>query len=353
MNDGKIDFANNLRGFAALSVVIFHLLSVFWIRADGVSGMTGNPVYTGPLPGLAELMGHLISVVNLGAFGVGLFFLISGFVIPFSLKKYSNKQFLLARFFRIYPAYLVGFLILLVVLFVGCWFYHHSYPYTSNVVIANSLLSWDLFNYPTIDGISWTLQIEIKFYLVCALFATIIRQNLYKNLLLLTFIFLIFSVLSIMFFNPVAAFLHYSKLINLVYVFQENSMFITFMFIGTAFHFYYFKAINKTQAVITIGLLLAFFATAWYVGAAKGSAGDSFFSYFLAIIIFSVCYFFKGHIKFNKMFGKLADISYSLYIVHAMSNYVLMRIFLTLGLNPYIVIFLGFGYAFAMAILLH
>jgi peptidoglycan/LPS O-acetylase OafA/YrhL len=42
-----------------------------------------------------------------GAFGVALFFLVSGFVIPFSLR--AGPSFLVARFFRIVAAAYVAY----------------------------------------------------------------------------------------------------------------------------------------------------------------------------------------------------------------------------------------------------
>ncbi|MCQ4062259.1 acyltransferase, partial [Klebsiella pneumoniae] len=59
------------------------------------------PVYLGWL--------HRLPQFNWGAFGVALFFLISGFVIPFSFVKATWLSFLVGRFFRIFPLYAVGF----------------------------------------------------------------------------------------------------------------------------------------------------------------------------------------------------------------------------------------------------
>ena len=46
--------------------------------------------------------------INAGRLGVVLFFAISGFVVPFSIKlahRYPVREFLVTRFFRLYPAY--------------------------------------------------------------------------------------------------------------------------------------------------------------------------------------------------------------------------------------------------------
>jgi len=41
-----------------------------------------------------------------GGFGVALFFLISGFVIPFSFLRYTRTGFAIARILRLWPAYM-------------------------------------------------------------------------------------------------------------------------------------------------------------------------------------------------------------------------------------------------------
>ena len=98
MTSQKIGFANSLRGIAALSVVTGHYLGTFWKITDAVAGLTGivrSPVVP---PVFAEFV--VSSPVNLGAFGVALFFLISGFVIPLSFQYYGRLDFIVARFFE-------------------------------------------------------------------------------------------------------------------------------------------------------------------------------------------------------------------------------------------------------------
>ena len=92
----KIEFANTMRGVAAMLVLVSHYLGVFWTNRQGVSRYT-------PLPPLPKQFStppfvewiHFGPWVNWGALGVGLFFLISGFVFPFSLGGRSRVSFAL------------------------------------------------------------------------------------------------------------------------------------------------------------------------------------------------------------------------------------------------------------------
>ena len=87
--NSRIDFANTLRGFAALAVVISHYYGVFWSSRAAVEAITNAPALpleTHAIPGYISWL-HIFPIFNWGAYGVALFFIISGFVIPFSLQK--------------------------------------------------------------------------------------------------------------------------------------------------------------------------------------------------------------------------------------------------------------------------
>ena len=82
----RLGWLDALRGFAALTVVWFHL----------------SPQMLGSERHL-EILRH----IDLGKYGVLLFFLVSGYVIPMSLERHGSlRRFWIGRLCRIYPAYL-------------------------------------------------------------------------------------------------------------------------------------------------------------------------------------------------------------------------------------------------------
>ena len=64
-----------------------------------------------------------------GYFGVALFFLISGFVIPLSVAKLSRSGFMVARIFRIWPTYLIGLAIAIFCIALNANLSGRSFPY--------------------------------------------------------------------------------------------------------------------------------------------------------------------------------------------------------------------------------
>jgi len=177
---GKFEFANTLRGFAAISVIIAHYFGVFWIARDAVAGFINAPV----LPFESYAIPSYIRVLNswpgfsFGEFGVALFFLISGFVIPFSFKENRSASFLVNRFFRIVPTYMVGFTVTLAALYYACSYFSVPWPYSMEEISIHYVPGLrDVMWSRNIDGIVWTLEAEVKFYLICAVFMPLFKRG--------------------------------------------------------------------------------------------------------------------------------------------------------------------------------
>lgn len=140
-----------IRGVGAVSVMVFHCLWHIVLIHDQTS-----------LP--ARFASWFLSYLDLGKFGVVVFFATSGYVIPFSLNKGKSHpvaSFLISRFFRLYPAYWVS-------LFLGSallWRWTIGWK----LFLANATMLQSFFRLQDALGVYWTLQIELVFYAVCAI----------------------------------------------------------------------------------------------------------------------------------------------------------------------------------------
>ncbi|MGH1572241.1 acyltransferase family protein [Methylobacterium sp. P31] len=144
----RIVFLDALRFVAAAAVVFQHV-----VEREGPRGQA------------------LVAALSPGVFGVVLFFIISGFVIPMAAKKRLNLgQFALRRVFRIYPLVLTTFGVLAVVGYSGLL---PSLSYlkaaTARDWIANLLLVQDYAGALTLWGVTWTLNLEVAWYTLFAL----------------------------------------------------------------------------------------------------------------------------------------------------------------------------------------
>jgi peptidoglycan/LPS O-acetylase OafA/YrhL len=110
---------------------------------------------------------ELTKPINAGRLGVVLFFAISGFVIPFSIKlahRYPVREFLVTRFFRLYPAYWLS-----IPLGVVTTYWIWKIPMPTSAILVNFTMLEYLFDVPPAIGLYWTLAFEFVFYVCCAL----------------------------------------------------------------------------------------------------------------------------------------------------------------------------------------
>lgn len=103
-----------------------------------------------------------------GGFGPYLFFIISGFVVLMSAWGRGLPTFIGSRVARLYPAYWVAVLVTATVLF----FDRQILPLWSSIglpgVAINLTMLQSAFGAPHVDGVFWTLWVELKFYILLA-----------------------------------------------------------------------------------------------------------------------------------------------------------------------------------------
>jgi len=161
MSSARLSNIDGLRAIAALSVFVQHFIGDV-SRADGATSGALYPFFFASEHSL-----------DLGRFGVALFFLISGFVIPFSIGgEMPLKRFAVSRFFRLYPAFWVAILLLTVI------YWSTGAPVSVATELANLTMAPQLFGQGWMSGIYWTLFIELVFYVMAA--ALFVTRYLYN-----------------------------------------------------------------------------------------------------------------------------------------------------------------------------
>ena len=153
-NAERMRYIDALRAVAALLVV--------WLHAAGMFGRI-NPH--------AEPSGNWLAFVpdriDVGHIGVVVFFLISGFVIPFSIRAETvapASSFLIKRFFRIFPAYWLSVPLAAIANF---WIWGTGFD--AREVMINLAMLQDAFGVRPAAAVYWTLSVEMVFYALCVL----------------------------------------------------------------------------------------------------------------------------------------------------------------------------------------
>ncbi|MFG1868662.1 acyltransferase family protein [Micromonospora arborensis] len=139
-----------LRFVAAIIVLVYHLMPV--ATQAYASYIFGVPAF---------------HYSRYGWLGVDLFFLISGFVICMSSWGRGTGQFITSRITRLMPAYWVAVPIAL--MFRTLWPENPDDPAPPlSDALANLTMTQGLRGIADLDGVYWTLLVELKFYLIFA-----------------------------------------------------------------------------------------------------------------------------------------------------------------------------------------
>jgi len=174
--ESRIEVVQSLRGIAALAVVWFHFTNgnVHFLRE-----------------GLLKTSGAY------GWLGVDIFFVISGFILPYSLFRAQYRpnlanyaRFLWKRISRLDPPYLASLVIVLMLGYLSAVMpgYHGSPPnYSSLTILMHLGYVNAFFGYPWLNVVYWSLAIEFQYYLLIGLvFPLLLSKNRAVRLLLLS-----------------------------------------------------------------------------------------------------------------------------------------------------------------------
>lgn len=276
-----IEIFDFFRGIAALGVVLFHYSNSHLFLLKGSS--------------IAEYL-------KFGRYGVDLFFIISGFIIPFSISAIDYKlkdfyKFFLKRTIRIVPvAYAV--MLFVILFYYGAYFVNGKYldgvvwpGLGLEALVSNLFFIVPYMHSEWFEPVFWTLSIEFEYYIIIGLLFPFFRKVNSSNL---TFVFVLFSWLQPFHFASIFNYIDYFLLGYLLYLsFKQEIKPLIFYaaVIGIICHIFYINEI--TGGVLSI----------------------------LALLLF------KFYNKSNYLFSKLGNISYSLYVIHPLVGYTLEIIF--------------------------
>lgn len=283
----RLQYLDSARGLAAMAVLIFHAVLSFGIQYDDLNDLTF--VFT--------------KYLDLGKIAVIVFFVISGFVIPYSIKGNSIKDsvasFIVSRFFRLYPIYWLSVIL--------------GYVIIRGVDKLEFIMNFTMFQqflgFKNIIGLYWTLQIELIFYfLVMIVFILQILKNSQK--MFFTSLFFLICALLV-------GYLRFRLNVKLPVAIPLS---LSLMFFGSYYRSSALKedTISKKMVkryaviyflIIPLISVLAYnkdmgFHESWY---------KYTITYYLGLIIFLIFGKYKMSNKFTEYLGR---ISYSVYLFH-------------------------------------
>ena len=329
----RIAFANQLRAVAAICVACSHLIGVFWAIPEVVSTVTATPPQHGDIPGVFWLVSH--QWFNLGPFGVGVFFLISGMVVPFSLEKHTGRSFLLARLLRIFPTYAAALLLGLAAVSLSSHIWDLPLPFTPLSVFTNLTLVYDFLRQPSLDLVNWTLSVELKFYLLIVVFSAAIRRASTTTVIAIGLVICLGNAIMASSGNLAAASSTPS------YTLSSHSLCLIYMLIGTLFNFHLRGKLSLFNLLSGVVTLSAVFALTWHMSVWRDQFPVVIVNYGYALVLFSILYAGRAHVPGNKWLDGMASISFPFYLLHSLLGFTFIRWFMVGG---------GFSYSVSVTL---
>ena len=297
-----------IRALAALLVVYDHFLGIWPAR---------NKLAFAPAQFVERWVFEPLGLMQHGgAFAVALFFMVSGFIIVCVGVRESPRTFAVRRALRIYPPLWLSILLLLLA-FVPALALSDSpglRGFQINEVLAKEnpvpyvLAAMSLGNYligtPAVNGVAWTLIVEVLFY-VCVFALLPLLRSRPRVAIAAAFAGLV--LLQVV-----------AKTNAVVFLIAVNGVYVTYLFLGTLVYLRYAQRIGNAFFVIGTAAFWALFmfGVNRYVAQPPWTVTGYGVSYAFAWFAFVALLLADRHIRLDPVTAFFSRISYSLYLNH-------------------------------------
>jgi len=262
----KIDSVQVLRFFAAFSVMMVHL-----------------PIF------------------GFGIWGVDIFFVISGFIMMYVTEN-NEKNFLIKRVFRIVPLYWILTTGVFLIAYIKPEFLNNTTADLEHYIKSLLFIPFDkngTGHFPILF-LGWTLNFEVIFYVLFGIALAFSKKN---RFICCSFLIFSFYLINLGLSDK-----------NFIFKTYANNMFFEFIFGMVAYliwkKMHHLSINNFTNAIFLLLLIFSFLIF-------RNFEFSRFLSYgvpsFLLLIYFL---FFLNNIKFPRIFIRLGDSSYCIYLIH-------------------------------------
>lgn len=307
-----------IRFIAALVVVLFHYL---------FRGNAGSTPYTD------LIFSQNIELFKYGYLGVDLFFIISGFVILMTARNNIPTKFIRSRFLRLYPVYWLCLIITAVFIAVS---QDSAFNISLLQILGNLTMIQEALKIESIDGVYWSLFVEIKFYALVAV-AMILNVLRFTKSLLTAWI--VITIIERVFFN--------NLYVRYFFITEWSPYFIA----GAT---YYLIRMEGWCSVKSTTLALSIVISLYNAVAKMHNLEETLvanYSYPAIVCIILLIYLLMGLVATNRLsiinrkyMFMLGAISYPLYLLHQFIGYILINRF-SGKINSFLLVFLVTAFA--------
>lgn len=283
-----------------------------------------------------------------GEIGVMVFFLISGYVIAQSLEKYSFKEFVINRFWRIIPTNIISLVLILFSAFILG--FNVIDLVTIKDYIANAFLVQPFLGIRPVNPVIWSLVVEVIFYLYAAIWFTKITKMSSRGVLVASIFLVVIEIICIILDQ--VTFLETKHTIkNLLATIVYNAYFISCIMVGMGF--YVVKKEEKSNYLIILlimSVIVGFEIVGKYMPKLIVTPPNT------CIVAIGIFYFtVQSNLlnSNNKILTFFADISYPLYLNHCILGWIILSYVQNITQKGVLVFIVGVGSVVLISYLVH
>lgn len=315
----RLEQLDAMRGIAAVAVVIYHYTTFLHDRL-GIEGPSWARA--------ARLYPFAV-----GEHGVALFFVLSGFVILMTLDRTRTaKDFLISRGSRLYPAFWVAMLFT-----AGFRVFVGSDHISAATLLANVTMVPGWFGQPFVEGVYWTLVVELQFY---ALMLLIWRLRWLPRIE-----WVCAGWLGLLAAAQVGVRLGLAP--NALEV-LSTALILKFIPLFSAGMMFY-RILKEGWTPLRVGVILAGYATSWLSG--------NYLKASVVTVVLLVWVLMVTHrlptLRPNRLWQWLGARSYTLYLVHMNIGFVLLTKLFAVTRSPVVLFLVPFAFALTLSAVLH
>jgi peptidoglycan/LPS O-acetylase OafA/YrhL len=295
----QIVFIQYLRGLAPVLVLWAHL-SGFWLYAHGRGWEINTDwfIYLSRPLNLYENAGHL---------GVVLFFFVSGYIISYTSRRESLRTFGVKRAFRLLPALWAAVAVValarLIAHLAGVGYPTGTQGGSLTAYLRGAFLLDMLQGKPQINGVTWTLVVEVIFYALTA--ATLMLSR--RAPALATTVMLAGWAVGALLLH------HFPSTRHL----DAMTVYVGILILGRALYLTHAGLLSSRGSWGLCGLVVVVFVAVYQElapGVLQAYDGPAN-TYVIGLLLFLV-FMYAAPKQAPWAVRKLADISYSLYLLH-------------------------------------
>jgi len=316
MQQSRVSVLDSFRAIAIFYVMLYHFFS-------------NNPPVNFPY-------GATYDYFRNGTYGVQFFFIISGFVIYYTLNNTAAfKRFWANRLIRLYPSIVIVSIIIFIVFCI-----YSKYTFETRLIKLStslSLLNPEILNviiHPTIkfsylDYSNWSLWPEIQFYLLASTLYFLNPKRFFRNYIIVSCICILYRIVILNTFLG-SNILHWHLPVEL-FSFYQNwfdtlltlPTYITYFTLGVCFYELYK---NKTNFVKS-NLFIFFYIAIIFSIELHAVGGDQKIILVAMLLLFISLVYFPKMLRFldTPILNKIGVASYFIYLIHQYIGLILIQ----------------------------